>query len=77
MCSYNYCLWSTETWSTNQEARISEVAMEWQHEIVHRYNNMGKSAQAKEQMENAEGGLHTAVGEIACKARHGTTMLSP
>ena len=45
--------------------------MEWQHEIVHRYNNMGKSAQAKEQMENAEGGLHTAVGEIAHKARQG------
>ena len=32
---------------------------------------MGKSAQAKEQMENAEGGLHTAVGEIAHKARQG------
>ena len=28
---------------------------------------MGKKAQVQRQMENAEGGLHTAVGEITCK----------
>ena len=36
-------------------------------------NSMGKNNQAKKQMENTEGGLHTAVGEIACKARQGKT----
>ena len=58
-----------------EEVRISEAAMECQHDIVHRYKNMGKSAQAKEQMENAEGGIHTAVGEIAYKARQGKGTL--
>ena len=28
---------------------------------------MGKKAQVQRQMENAEGELHTAVGEIACQ----------
>ena len=37
------------------------------------YNSMGKIDQAKRQMENATGGLHTAVGQIARqgKARQG------
>ena len=61
--------WQTRT--GKRKVRISEAAMECQHDIVHRYKNMGKSAQAKEQMENAEGGIHTAVGEIAHKARPG------
>ena len=41
------------------------------------YNNMGKSDQAKEQMENAKGWIHTAVREteIACKAKQGKTTI--
>ena len=42
------------------------------------YKSMGNNDQAKTHMENVEGRLHTAVGEITCNPRKGKeTGLQP
>ena len=52
------------------EERTTEEATEWWHHLIHGYSSMGKNDQDKKQIVNAEGGFHSAVGEIACKARY-------
>ena len=51
-----------------EEKRTSE-AKEWRHHLLHNKGTTTWARTTKPRMENAEGGLHTAVGEIACKAR--------